>query len=159
MLIEVEITFRLAREDDLPALEWMGLFTRHREIIARTYRTQQRGDAAMLLGIGGDFPLGQAWIDFQSEHPRVWALRVFPPLQGAGLGTRLMKEAENHAASRGAEAVEVGVEHHNPRARALYQRLGYRPVGEEVEQVRYEFEGEQAEMTVEQVILRKEVGR
>lgn len=157
MLIQVEVDFRLAQEDDLPALEWMGLFTPHREIIARTFEAQEQGEAAMLLGIGGGFPLGQAWIDFLPRYPRIWAVRVFPPLQGAGLGSRLMAEAESLAASRGADAVEVGVEHDNPGARRLYERLGYRAADEELEKVSYEFEGETMEMTVEQVILRKGV--
>lgn len=155
MLIEVPIAFRLARSDDLPATEWMGLFTRHRKIILDTFAEQERGAAAMVLALANGFPVGQVWVDFAREFPRFWALRVFPPLQGAGIGSRLLAEAERMAAGTGARAAEVGVEPDNPRASKLYRRLGYRPVGEETEQVGYEFEGAALEMTVEQVIMRK----
>lgn len=155
MLIELDIRFRLAVEDDLPALEWMGLFTRQREIIADAFAAQRAGDGAMLLAIAGGFPVGQAWLDFTPEHPRIWAVRVFPPLQGAGLGGALMTEAEALAEARGAEAVEVGVEWDNAGARRFYDRLGYRPVGAERERVDYAFEGYDMVMEIDQQILRK----
>ena len=161
MLIELDISFRLAVEDDLPALEWMGLFTRQREIIAGAFAAQQAGDGAMLLAVAGGFPVGQAWLDFaregRPERPRIWAVRVFPPLQGAGLGGALMAEAEALAEARGAEAVEVGVEWDNAGARRFYDRLGYRPVGAARERVDYAFEGYAMTMDIDQQILRKDV--
>jgi ribosomal protein S18 acetylase RimI-like enzyme len=157
VLIELDIHFRLAIEDDLPALEWMGLFTRQREIIAGAFEAQQEGDGAMLFAIAGEFPIGQAWLDFAPEHPRIWAVRIFPPLQGAGLGGALMAEAEALAEARGADAVEVGVEWDNAGARRFYDRLGYRPVGAARERVDYAFEGYDMVMDIDQQILRKEL--
>lgn len=56
-------------------------------------------------------------------------LCVFPEARGKGLGTRLMAEAEEHIF---AERNNVFICHSsfNPRAGALYQRLGYERVGE-----------------------------
>ncbi|PTQ13219.1 GNAT family N-acetyltransferase [Sphingomonas oleivorans] len=161
MLIEVPIAFRIAHEEDLPALEWMGLFTRQREIIAATFEAQRQGEALMLLALANGFPVGQAWLDFDRQGsldcPRIWAIRIFPPFQGAGLGTRLMAEVEAVAAARGAWAVELGVEWDNEGARRFYRRLGYEPVGAEREEVRYTFKGCPMAMEVDQQILRKDL--
>lgn len=163
MLIELAIAFRLARADDLPALEWMGLFTTQREIIAGAFAAQQAGEGAMLLALTGGFPVGQAWLDFDRRGnaacPRIWAVRVFPPMQRAGIGARLMAEAETLAAARGAEAVELGIEGDNEDARRFYRRLGYRPVGTERDRVDYAFEGYPLVMQVDQQILRKPLAR
>jgi ribosomal protein S18 acetylase RimI-like enzyme len=156
VLIEVAVEFRLCRGEDLLALEWMGLHTRERDIIRATFERQRQGDALMLLALANGFPIGQVWIDFiRSGPPRLWAVRVFPPLQRAGLGRRMMGEAETLARARGAAAVELGVERENPQARSFYENLGYRPVGRERELVRYSFEGQDLTMEVDQEIMRK----
>jgi ribosomal protein S18 acetylase RimI-like enzyme len=130
--LTVRVRFRLCREDDLPALEWMGLHGRDRDIIEETFAEQERGEALMLVGDAGGFPVAQAWVDIarrgSPERPHLWAVRVFPPLQGAGLGSELLAEAERRAAALGAEEVELSVECGNEAARRLYRRLGYRPV-------------------------------
>lgn len=127
---EIALKFRPCVEDDLPALEWMGLHTPEREIIERAFAEQERGEALMLLGVAGGFPVAQAWIDFSrrgsAKCPHLWAVRVFPPLSGAGIGRALLREAERRVARRGAQLVELGVEPGNKRARRFYHRLGYR---------------------------------
>lgn len=159
--IEIPVRFRLCREDDLPALEWMGLHTRQREIIEGAFAAQRRGEAAMLLVEAGGYPVAQAWIDFAErgspDRPRLWAVRVFPPLQGAGLGEMLMERAERLAAERGAREVELGVEFDNPDARRFYRRLGYRPAGSRTEVERYSFEGYPLEDVLRQEIMRKDL--
>ena len=46
-------------------------------------------------------------------------------LQSCGLGTALIGKAERRIRHRGLVRAELGVEQENPRARALYERLGY----------------------------------
>ncbi|MFL6602267.1 MAG: GNAT family N-acetyltransferase [Steroidobacteraceae bacterium] len=131
-----ELYPKICRDRDLPALEWMGLFSNQREIIRDTYTRQQRGEALMLLGMSNEYPLAQAWLDFTKrgswQRPRVWALRVFPPLQGLGIGTWMLRAAEAVAKSRGARELELGVEKTNIDAQRLYDRLGYRATSTEV---------------------------
>lgn len=159
--IELAVRFRLCRADDLPALEWMGLHTREREVIHAAFAAQERDDGAMLLGCSGGFPVAQAWLDMAETGsptcPFVWAVRVFPPMQGAGLGDRLMRETERLAARRGAGALELGVEWDNPGARRFYRRLGYRPVGARDETQRYSFEGYPIEAEFSLEIMRKKL--
>lgn len=62
---------------------------------------------------------------------QLWQLAVHPELQGLGLGTRLIAGLEAVAVRRGLDSTWLGVELRNPRARTLYERLGYLTFGEE----------------------------
>lgn len=62
--VTLEIAVRSCVEEDLPALEWMGLFSAHRDIIPQAFEAQQCGDALMLLAVTAGFPVGQVGIDF-----------------------------------------------------------------------------------------------
>jgi ribosomal protein S18 acetylase RimI-like enzyme len=161
MLFEIELSLRICREQDLPALEWMGLYTTQREIIRATFAEQERGEALMLLGVANEFAIAQAWLDFARRgsplRPRLWALRVFPPLQHAGIGTWLLRAAEQLASSRGARAIDLGVERTNPHALRLYERLGYHAAGTRCDVVLYHFEGRTFTMTVDQHVLSKDL--
>jgi len=77
-----------------------------------------------------DVPVGKIHIHLDHGNGAVWleAAAVPRPLQGQGIGTTLVGAAEAFAAERGYRAVELGVEDSNPKARGLYDRLGYRSV-------------------------------
>ena len=158
---QITVTFRPCRKEDLPALEWMGLHTADRPIIDAAFAAQERREALMLVGESGGFPVAQAWLDVAErgapERPHLWAVRVFPPLQGAGLGSALMEAAERHAAELGARELELGVEPHNTHARRFYERLGYTPVEFRSEAVHHRPDGEVRRTDPEQMILRKKL--
>lgn len=159
-MIAMEATLRLATTDDLPALEWFGMFTPHREVIATAFRMQERGDGAMLLAVVNGFPAGQAWLDFVRRRPHgratVWAVRVFPPFQHSRLGTRLMLTAESVIRDRGFGESELGVDRDNPGVLGFYERLGYRGAGTETGRFSYRTpEGAMIHQPIDQWILRK----
>lgn len=58
-------------------------------------------------------------------------IAVAPEARGRGVGTRLLDAIVDEAAARGADAVRLDVIDTNPRARALYARRGFEPVGTE----------------------------
>jgi len=60
-----------------------------------------------------------------SAHVEVVA--VTPEAAGTGLGRVLLEEAERWARSRGYRQITLNVFDSNQRARAVYDRLGYRP--------------------------------
>ncbi len=134
-LLALPVVIRAARGDDLPALEWFGLHTPHRAIIAGAYRMQEQGTGAILLAETNGFPAGQICIDFlRKRHvgrATLWALRVFQPFRRLGLGTLLMQAAERMVAERGVNAVELGVDRDNATVLPFYDRLGYCPCGAE----------------------------
>lgn len=49
--------------------------------------------------------------------------------RGLGIGTALLSAASDHARKSGARAVCLSVVDGNPRARALYERRGFMPIG------------------------------
>lgn len=161
--IRLTVVYRLCREEDLPALEWMGLFAAHRDIIRTTFQDQTQGRAWMLLGIANDYPVAQAWIDPQLrgsvECPRLWAVRVFPALQGSGIGTGLMRVAEDWIARQGANYAELGVEPENARARGFYERLGYKFARHVEEHEESCGDWCRRAITIRQAILRKPLSR
>lgn len=67
----------------------------------------------------------------RGEHPGALVLDgicVDADLRGHGIGSALLVAASEQARRRGARAVRLSVVDTNPRARALYQRLGFQPV-------------------------------
>ena len=74
-------------------------------------------------------------IDY-AKNPRagtLWQLAVHGALQSCGIGTLLIEAAEQRIRARGLHRAELGVEECNPRARALYERLGYVAYGRKPE--------------------------
>jgi len=63
---------------------------------------------------------------------------VLPALQSCGLGTLLIGALEARVRERGLRRVDIGVGEDNPRAKALYARLGYEVFGSEVDRWTYE---------------------
>jgi GNAT superfamily N-acetyltransferase len=61
--------------------------------------------------------------------PEINGLHVVDELQSRGIGTSLIRRAEQLAAERGAPSIGLGVDDRgNPQAAALYARLGYEPL-------------------------------
>jgi GNAT superfamily N-acetyltransferase len=161
--VPLQAEIRPCTKDDLPNLEWYGLFSLHRRLIEQAYERQTRGEVLMLLAVANGFPIGQAWIDFAArpEEPDVaviWAVRVYPFLQGGGIGARLLAAAERAIVGRGCTTAEIGVEKDNPRARRLYERVGYVPHRELLESFTYaDWQGKPVVEQVDQWMLRKAV--
>ena len=84
--------------------------------------------------------IGQVFIQWTSSDPRyadgarrgyLYALRIKPAFQDRGLGTRILDAAEAELRRRGMDTASIGVEKDNPRARALYERQGYRVIADD----------------------------
>jgi ribosomal protein S18 acetylase RimI-like enzyme len=132
--VELVVRLRLAREDDLPKLEWFGQYVHYRRIYLRTFAEQQVGQRLMLLADLDDFPIGQIFIHLSDSQRGLaqgrgrgylYALRVMEPFQGKGIGTRLILAAEAILRERGYRWGVIAVAKENERARRLYERLGY----------------------------------
>lgn len=138
---KTDVALRLCEESDLPKLEWSGTFTDQRELIRRAFERKQEGEVEMVVADIDGFPVGQIWIDFskvRNEHTAVlWALRVLPNLQNKGIGTKLITRAVEMSREKGASIAEIGVEKDNPKAKRLYEGLGFRVVGDNVDEWEY----------------------
>ncbi|MFC3736774.1 GNAT family N-acetyltransferase [Paractinoplanes deccanensis] len=60
---------------------------------------------------------------------RLAGLQLVPEAQGRGIGTSIVRDLQERAAHEGVPLL-LGVEKDNPRARRLYERLGFRKTGE-----------------------------
>ncbi|RIJ59540.1 GNAT family N-acetyltransferase [Clavibacter phaseoli] len=88
---------------------------------------QEAGGSTLLVAWDGDRPVGAGQLDLRGDVPELRNLRVDAAERGRGIGTAIIRAAEERIAP-GRLAVGVGLD--NPRARALYGRLGYRGTGE-----------------------------
>ena len=107
---------------------------------ARRYERQLAGAGTFLLAWRQDHPVGHCEVRWDGcaaaevraavpDCPEINGLAVWPvELRSRGIGTALIGRAESLAARRGLAYIGLGVGHDNPRAEALYARLGYRPV-------------------------------
>jgi ribosomal protein S18 acetylase RimI-like enzyme len=131
--VRLDILIRACRAEDLPALEWWGLFQPHRELIRNIFERHARGDAAvMLVAEANGMASGQVWMDLVRQQGEgigvIWALRVFPCLQRSGVGSHLVQAAEAVLRAQGCDMAETSVERSTPGPRSFFGRLGYREV-------------------------------
>jgi ribosomal protein S18 acetylase RimI-like enzyme len=132
-----QIVIRLAVRDlepgDLPSCAWSGKAT-HLAAITRALERTRLGEVEYLAACPpSGLPVGLGAIDYAKTPGAgtIWMLEVHPALQSCGIGTVLIHAAEQRIRARGLRRAELGVEDGNPRARALYERLGYAAYGSE----------------------------
>ena len=136
-----EVVFRQAVESDLPALEWNGQFQHFRQIYQDIYRLSLRGEATIWVAELPEVELiGQLFVQLKSARfeladgkssAYIFGFRVKPEYRSFGVGSRMMEWVEEDLLSKGYKRVNLNVNHDNIRARNLYERLGYRVIGEE----------------------------
>jgi ribosomal protein S18 acetylase RimI-like enzyme len=136
--VDLDIVIRLATQDDLPKLEWGGEYTHFRRLFTRTFQDQERGTRLMLVADCNGFPVGQIFLHPKNGDGRhkgrrgyLYSLRVMEMFRGLGIGTTLIIAAERYAAETGCGWCTIAVAKDNPRARGLYERLGYQIYGDE----------------------------
>jgi ribosomal protein S18 acetylase RimI-like enzyme len=130
-VLELALTIRDLELDDLPDLDWSG-GSEHIVAVATALARRDLGEVELVLitlANGASVALGA--VDF-SKRPgagELWMLSVHQDLQSLGIGTVLINALEDRIIARGLPHATLGVEHDNPRAAALYRRLGYRENG------------------------------
>ena len=140
MMIAAAVTIRLCTKTDLSKLEWDGMFTAHREIIAGAFERQLAGSNVMLVAETKGAIVGQVWLDLQKAPEGgalLWALRVHPDYQRSGIGAELLHAAEAWLVAHRFGTAAIGVERWNVQARRLYEREGYRVLGPIIERYSY----------------------
>jgi len=121
--------------NDLDHIAWSG-DPHHLTVVRTALDRVAPGELEYLaLRLPDGRPVAKACLDFTRYRDAGYLsqLATHPGLQGMGLGTRLMAGAEGRITDRDRHAARIGVEHDNTGARALYERLGYVAVGEDVE--------------------------
>lgn len=91
---------------------------------ARVQAQQGRGLGAVVVVAGEAQAYGQ--FTMWPRCGEISDLIVAPPLRGQGIGTALIQYLTRAARDMHSACVDIGVARSNPRALALYQRLGFR---------------------------------
>ena len=138
--VTVPVTVRDLGHADLADLRWCGPPSHLRNVSDQLDRAALGevdylavcGPAGLPIAVGGADRVRRAGTG------RIYQLAVLPELQSCGLGTLLIGALEDRVRRRGLARVDLGVGEDNPRARALYERLGYVAFGSEVDRWRYQ---------------------
>jgi ribosomal protein S18 acetylase RimI-like enzyme len=136
-----QVKIRHLAQTDLPALEWEGEYSRYRRLYTDIHQSALRGRSVLwvadLLGTG---LIGQLFVQLNSSRPElangndrayIYGFRIKPDYRSSGLGTQMLLVAEADLIRRKYRSVTLNVGRDNPRARSLYERLGYHVVAPE----------------------------
>ena len=127
MEVTVPLTVRDLMHADLASCGWSGN-PRHLTYVGQALDRAAAGEVEYLAVCPpSGLPVAIGGIDYipRPGAGELWQLAVHPTLQSCGIGTLLVAAAEQRIRARGLDRAEIGVEESNPRARALYERLGY----------------------------------
>lgn len=117
---------RTCSEADLAKLHAIFPCSSH----SQRFNNQLAGAVEYLIAWVNDEPAGYFLLHWQGQQihgaPEVSSGMVRPDFRSRGIGSALIAECENLAGQRGANQICLLVSHDNPRARCLYERLGYR---------------------------------
>jgi ribosomal protein S18 acetylase RimI-like enzyme len=132
-----ELEIRRLQSDDLDRIFSPGGRPHGEWWLERQRQSEVHVAVAELAGV----PVGRVGLDFVQEAragaARLWAAHVEPGYQSRGIGSALMLHLEGVARERGCTLIRLAVGKENPRARRLYERLGYQVCGEEVNRWTY----------------------
>ncbi|OQR65667.1 GNAT family N-acetyltransferase [Streptomyces maremycinicus] len=131
--VTMPVTVRDLLPQDLPACTWSGSATHLRHVERELARAASGEVDYLAVCTPTDLPVAIGGIDYEvsEEAGTLWQLAVLPALRSCGLGTLLVRAAEERIRHRGLRRAELAVEENNPRARALYAHLGYVAHGRE----------------------------
>jgi ribosomal protein S18 acetylase RimI-like enzyme len=107
------------------------------------YAQHYAGMTADVILIGGE-PAGRLLVARWAEEIRIVDIAILPELRGTGAGSALLEELIAEGAAAG-KRVSIHVEREN-RALGLYERLGFRPVGEHGVYLRMEWDPAQVKI-------------
>ncbi|MFD7113803.1 GNAT family N-acetyltransferase [Streptomyces microflavus] len=125
--VVLELSARDLVHADLASCGWAGS-DHHLAGVAGQLERARTGEVDYLaICPATDIPVAKGGIDYRIKEGvgTLWQLAVHPALQSCGIGTFLVEAAERRIRTRGLRQAELAVEESNPRARALYERLGY----------------------------------
>jgi ribosomal protein S18 acetylase RimI-like enzyme len=92
------------------------------------YRNNYPGATLDVIVVDGR-PAGRLYVHRGPSDIRIMDIALMPEFRGSGIGTGLLRGLMNEADASGLK-LSIHVEMNNP-ARSLYDRLGFRPAGEQ----------------------------
>ncbi len=134
--MEAGLTFQLAKDEQIdeflelmrqeaadyvhPTLEKLGWSWEE-------FTQRARGVGWVFCIYRGEKKVGAYWIEERERVVHLHGIVIAPSYQGQGIGTQVLKHLMDQYRGR-MDAIELGVHASNVRAKALYERLGFRTV-------------------------------
>lgn len=152
--LTVSLTVRDLAAEDLLDLEWSGSSEHLRHVAELLPRIAAEEVSALVVAVpsGVLVAMGVADLVRTPGSGLLQMLAVRESWQSLGVGRVLVGALEERIAARGLDEARIGVEHDNPRAAALYRRLGYRACGTELDS--WTVGGGQTYVTVNTILCR-----
>ncbi len=133
------ISIRQVTQQDLPALEWEGAYLHFRRVYARAFQRAQLGNALLwVIERDSGFLMAQLFVLLKSEadfsvadgrqRAFIHSFRVRQEFRRRGLGSYLLKHAEQDLQDRGFRWAYLHVADENTAAIRFYERNGYHRV-------------------------------
>ena len=97
--------------------------------------TEMMHNGEFLLLESADALIACVFVKTNGERAYVGTLAVDPSQQRAGLGRRMMREAEDYARAHGCEVLDIRIVTVRPELSEIYTRLGFVPTGIESAEV------------------------
>jgi ribosomal protein S18 acetylase RimI-like enzyme len=124
--------YESTREDELAQVQWddgaRRAFVEHQFAAQDAhYRANYPGATLDLVEVD-DVAAGRLYVHRGTGDIRIMDIALAPEFRGRGIGTSLLRSLIDEADASGRK-LSIHVEMNNP-ARSLYDRLGFRPVGE-----------------------------
>jgi ribosomal protein S18 acetylase RimI-like enzyme len=120
------------RYDELAPIPWSD--EQKRDFLAAQFEAQDAYYREHYVGASYDVievdgrAAGRLYVARWENEIRIMDIALLPEHRGHGVGTSLLRELLEEGERTG-KSVSIHVERHNPALR-LYERLGFRPVGE-----------------------------
>jgi ribosomal protein S18 acetylase RimI-like enzyme len=137
-----EFALRPAIPADIPAI--VALINRA-FAVEKFFKTGERIDAAGLIEmlLHGEFLLLESgseliacvYVKITGERAYAGTLAVAPSQQKAGIGRRMMREAEAYGRAHGCEVLDIRIVSVRPELSEIYTKLGFVPTGIESAEV------------------------
>jgi ribosomal protein S18 acetylase RimI-like enzyme len=130
------------REEELAPVRWSA--ERKAAFVAHQFAAQSAHYAQHYAGLTADVillggvPAGRLLVARWAEEIRIVDISILPEFRGGGAGSVLLRELLAEAEAAG-KRLSIHVEREN-RALGLYERLGFRPVGEHGVHLRMEWD-------------------
>ena len=117
---------------DIPIVQ--GSDREYREQLTHHLVASAGGTGALIVAEAGGEVVGRAFVERWGNPPAAWlgGLLVDESRRRAGVGTALVRYAELRAGELGFDEMRLSVAKDNPGAQALYEKLGYETVGEDI---------------------------
>jgi ribosomal protein S18 acetylase RimI-like enzyme len=129
--MELTLSVRDLEPADLSDLDWSG-GPEHIRAVAEALEASYAGEFTLLVGcLQNNRPIAMGGVDFRpwEDAGNICMLAVHERFQSLGAGAVLITALEHKIIDHGRALARMLVEHDNPEARALYERLGYSEAG------------------------------